>query len=290
MLGKLKTQFSGEKTALEKEELNAQNAFQKLMQGLKSNVDGAESEISSKKTLLAKTQQAKSENEGGKEEAEKELEEDTKYLKETDAMCQVRTSDFNARKKLREDEIASITKARNIIGGDAVKGAGDRNLKFIQVRAVRGRATALAHLRSDPQNPMQGRMAVFLTERARSLNSNLLLDLAQRVSADPFKKVKKMVKDMIVQLMEEATAEMEKKGWCDTELTVNTQTRERKTDEVEELSEEITELSADIARLSQDNAELTKAITALDKAMMEETTERQSSKAAYRDWASSSPQ
>merc|ERR1719161_3139405 len=33
-----------------------------------------------------------------------------------------------------------------------------------------------------------------------------------------------MIKDLIVKLMEEATAEAEHKGWCDTELTTNEQT------------------------------------------------------------------
>merc|ERR1719238_2453584 len=43
--------------------------------------------------------------------------------------------------------------------------------------------------------------------------------ISQRVAEDPFTKVKKMIKDLIVKLMEEATAETEHKGWCDTEVT-----------------------------------------------------------------------
>ena len=34
--------------------------------------------------------------------------------------------------------------------------------------------------------------------------------------------------DLIYKLMEEATAETEHKGWCDTELATNKQTRERR--------------------------------------------------------------
>jgi len=225
---------------------------------------------------LAKTQQAKSENEGNKESTEKELEEDSAYLKQTEAMCQIKKSDFEAREKLRQGEIDSITKAMNIIETE-VPGA---DAALLQVRHVSRRKTALAHLRSEARNPAQDRMAVFLSERARTLKSTLLLDMAQHVQADPFKKVKKMVKDLIVQLMEEATAEMSKKGWCDTELTKNSMTREKKSDEVEELTQEIEGLNAELSKLGQDNAELTKAIGELDKAMLDETAERQKSKAS----------
>jgi hypothetical protein len=280
MLGKLKTQFTGEKTKLEKEEANAQAAFEKIMQSLTSNLDGAKTEIAAKNKLLAKTQQAKAENEGNKQGAEKEFEEDSKYLQETTAMCEVKTSDFTSRLKLRDEEISTLSKAIEIIKGDSVAGAGKRNLDFIQVHSLHRRVTTFAHLRSVPQNPLQDRMAVFLSDRARSLGSTLLLDIAQRVQADPFKKVKKMVKDMIVKLMEEAAAETEKKGWCDKELTVNAMTREKKTDDSEELSEDMTELTADITKLAQDNADLTKQIAELDTAMMSETGERMKAKKA----------
>ena len=46
------------------------------------------------------------------------------------------------------------------------------------------------------------------------------------IAGDPFDKVKKMIKDMIVRLMEEATEESEHKGWCDSELGTNKITRE----------------------------------------------------------------
>merc|ERR1740130_2503548 len=96
---------------------------------------------------------------------------------------------------------------------------------------------------------------------------------------NPFVKVKKMIKDLISKLMEEGTSETEHKGWCDTELTTNKQTRDKKTSEVNELESNIEDLTATIAQLTQDCADLTAAVKELDGAMATETEERNAAKA-----------
>jgi cell division septum initiation protein DivIVA len=129
----------------------------------------------------------------------------------------------------------------------------------------------LAQLRADGRSPTQQKVVAYLQQKARSLNSRVLSAIAQRVSDDPFKKVKKMIKDLIVRLMEEANEEAEHKGWCDTELSTNEQTRKEKTEAVEILHAEIDQLEASIAKLTEEIAELTKAVAALDAAMAEAT-------------------
>ena len=77
-------------------------------------------------------------------------------------------------------------------------------------------------------------------------------------------KVKKMIKDLIVRLMEEANEEAKHKGWRDTTLSTNEQKRKEKTAAVETLHVEIDELEASIAKFTEDNAELTKVVAELD--------------------------
>merc|ERR1719198_2809973 len=89
-----------------------------------------------------------------------------------------------------------------------------------------------------------------------------------------------MIKDLIVKLMEEATSETEHKGWCDTELTTNKQTRDKKTSEINELESDIEDLTATIADLTQSIADLTAAVKELDASMAAETEERTANKAA----------
>jgi chromosome segregation ATPase len=106
-----------------------------------------------------------------------------------------------------------------------------------------------------------------------------LVALAEHAQDDPFRKVKKMIKDLITRLMEEANEEAEHKGWCDTELSTNEQTRKEKTEAVETLHAEIDLLEASIAKLTEDISELTRAVAELDAAMAKATKLRQEEKA-----------
>merc|ERR1719487_2741378 len=88
-----------------------------------------------------------------------------------------------------------------------------------------------------------------------------------------------MIKELIVKLMEEANEEAEHKGWCDTELSTNEQTRNEKTEAVDLLNSEIDELTASIAQLTEEISELTNAVAASDKAVAEATSAREAEKA-----------
>merc|ERR1719389_1034706 len=72
---------------------------------------------------------------------------------------------------------------------------------------------------------------------------------------------------------------MEHKGFCDTELVTNQQTREKKAAEVAELQQQIENLVGHIADLTQEIADLHAAIEELDQAMAKATADRATSKA-----------
>merc|ERR1719335_77082 len=128
-------------------------------------------------------------------------------------------------------------------------------------------------------SPAQQRVADYLRHKAQSLSSRVLSALAERVSSDPFKKVRKMIRDLITKLEEEAAEEADHKAWCDTELAANEATRKEKTDAVEMLHAEIDELTAEITKLAQDITDLTHAIAEIDAAVKKATALREAEKA-----------
>jgi len=277
MLLKLQDEFTTKKRELQFEEMNAQHAFEQMTQQLVDNIENAEHEISKKKQVRADTQAAKAEAEGELADTEKARAEDQTYLDDMTALCNQKAADFASRQELRAQEIGALQKAIEVISSKTVAGAGETYLPSASF--VQRRVSALVQVKSGESSPWQQRAASFLADAAQSSGSRLLSEAAQRVAADPFVKVKKMVKDLISKLMEEATSETEHKGWCDAELAKNKQTRESRTQDVADLTAEIEDLTATIAQLTQDIADLAAAVKELDDAMAASTAERTESKA-----------
>jgi hypothetical protein len=280
MLEKLEDEFVSKKTELEKEEMTAQHGFEQIMQQLTDNTETAKQEISRKTKARADTQQAKAQDEGDLAQTSKDRDEDKQYLADMTSLCTQKSADFASRQKLRADEIEAISKAIGIIGSQGVEGSGDKHLPGASLVQRAKKAASLLQLTNSVQSPSQVSAAAFLTERAKTSGSRLLSEAAQLVAANPFVKVKKMVKDLIVKLMEEGTSETEHKGWCDSELAANKITRDERTADVNELNAQIEDLNAEIAQLTQDVADLATAVKELDEAMAQQTEERNSAKAS----------
>merc|ERR1719158_1080852 len=111
----------------------------------------------------------------------------------------------------------------------------------------------------------------FLSSESRRLHSRKLELLAEKVAADPFAKVKKLIDDMITRLLEEANADAEKEGFCDKELGTNKITRDKLTAEIDELDAAIEQGKATIMKLTEDIAKLTKEVGDVDAAVKEAT-------------------
>jgi hypothetical protein len=277
MLEKLVDKFIDERSTLEKEEMNSKHAYDMLMQDLAAQISQAETDRGEKAESKAKTLQAKASDTGDLQDTTTSKAADSKYLGDLTATCGTKAGDFEARQQLRAEEIQAIEKAIEILSSGAVAGNAEKHLPGLLQKA------SLAQLRSSGMSPSQQKTAFYLQEQAKRLNSRVLSALAVRVTDDPFSKVKKMIKDLIVRLMEEANEEAEHKGWCDTELTTNEQTRKEKTESVQMLTAEIDELQSSIAQLGEDLSELSKSVAELDKAMAQATEQRQSEKAENTD-------
>jgi len=138
--------------------------------------------------------------------------------------------------------------------------------------------TSLALRATGAKSTVQSNVAAFLKGAAKRLDSRVLSMVAMHVQSDPFEKVKKMIKDLIVRLMEESTEEAEHKGWCDTELSTNKQTRADKAESVDLLTAKKDQLTADISKLAEDIADLSDAIAAIDVAVAKATEVRSAEK------------
>jgi cell division septum initiation protein DivIVA len=274
MLEKLHDKFEDERTDLEKEESNARHAYEMLIQDLTAQIETATEDREAKAQEKASKLQKAAEDKGELADTTATRDSDQVYLDDLVAECSQKSSDFESRQQLRTDELAAIDKAIEILSSGAVSGAADKHLPALVQKDV-----SFLQISASARNPTQARVAEFLRQKGSSINSRVLSALAVRVAEDPFVKVKKMIKDLIVRLMEEANEEAEHKGWCDTELSTNEQTRKEKTAALETLHAEIDELSASIAKLTQEITDLTAEIAEIDAAVAEATELREKEKA-----------
>eukprot|EP00403_Amphidinium_massartii_P039875 CAMPEP_0178432852 /NCGR_PEP_ID=MMETSP0689_2-20121128/32605_1 /TAXON_ID=160604 /ORGANISM="Amphidinium massartii, Strain CS-259" /LENGTH=441 /DNA_ID=CAMNT_0020054865 /DNA_START=60 /DNA_END=1381 /DNA_ORIENTATION=+ len=222
ILEKLHDKFMTERTELQKSEANAQHNYDMLKQDMTASIAQATKDRTEKTESRAQTLQQKADDEGTLQDTTTTMEDDQKYLAELTATCEQKATDFESRQQLRSEELEAIKKAIEIISSESVKGNAETHLpSFAQLKKS---GTVLGQLRDTARNAAQAHAAAFLRSRAKSLNSRILSALSLRASDDPFEKVKKMIKELIVRLMEEANEEAEHKGWCDTELATNEQT------------------------------------------------------------------
>merc|ERR1719281_505491 len=273
MIEKLEDKFKGELHELEKKMIVAGNDFTMQIQELVGQIEQATDESSLKTKTKAERAQDEATAKGDLATTTNDLATDSKYLKDLIVECDQKAKDFENRQMLRKDELVAINKAIEIMSSDEVMGTGEKHLpQLIQLKSST-KKSAMALLRSDADAPLRAKLVSFLSQRAHKINSKLLMALATKTKAGgPFDKVKKMIKDLIVKLMEEATEESEHKGWCDTELGTNKQTREDKADQVSTLTAESEELEAKISKLSEAVAEAT-ALRTKEKAKNEVTIE-----------------
>jgi len=277
MLEKLLDKFQGERTSIENQERTNALEFDILIKDLTAQIGNANERLSVIVPARAKLLEDAAAAQAEMEETMATRDEDKKYLANLQATCAAKADQFESRQQLRAEELVAIEKAIEIIKGETVTGYAEKHLPTLAQTQVGGHS--LAALRSDAQAPAQKRVVDFLRQQAGRTGSRVLSMLATRVEADPFGKVKQMIKELITRLMEEASDEAEHKSWCDTELSTNEQTRKEKTAQVEALHAEKDQLESSIAKLASEVAKLTEEIAELDAAMAEATELRTAEKA-----------
>jgi len=215
--------------------------------------------------------------------AEGQMKDDEQYLKDLQARCEDRAHDFDQRSAMRNDELEALSSALEVLKGDVEGRANDVNKRALLLQkasaapqsstlakvAAASALKAVSFLQGASTNAyareaIKERALDVIRQEGHRLGSLTLLSLAERVAADPFKKVKGLIQRLIERLLTEAKNEATKKGFCDTELGKARKDRDFR-------YQEATDLSADLAGLEAKRDSLTEEIKQLQKDIKEET-------------------
>lgn len=283
-----------------KAEMEAQHSFELFAMPLQREIADGQKALAEMKNQVSKSQQVSAEKTAEKAQAEELLAQTEKHLADTLASCHQKALDYQARVAKRSDEIMAIKMALQIMTSSAAKKlsgkqsvGSDLQLSFLQTRS--DRSTTHVALLSFLQTRSTTRRALAHLRASRFADLTVLSTQAQSLlssggRADPFVKVKKMIQEMIVKLLDEAAEEAEHKEWCDKEMAKSTESKTKKEKEVVKLTTRIDTLEAQLAELktevdtlSRDMADMQTAVSQATKIRGKEKRAALSSIKEYQD-------
>jgi len=276
LLKRLRDDFSAKKGQCEKEEMNSLHAHNMIMVDLTNSVSNANEEIAEK--TEEKERKAAKVGEDKKQLAAtmKCKEEDEKTLSDLKAECDEKILSFNEKQQLRADEIEAIQQAVEILSSGSVSGNAEKHLALVATSLLQVGDKIAATVKSEG---IRRRLREFLSSEGSRLHSRGILLLAEKIAADPFAKVKKLIDNMITRLLEEANEDAEHEGWCDKEMGQSKITRDKLTEEIDGLDAAVEDSKATILALGNEIATLTKEVADLDASVAEATQLRSEEKA-----------
>jgi hypothetical protein len=231
--------------------------------------------------------------------AEGVLKDDELYLKDLTARCEARANDYDQRSAMRNDEVTALTQALEVLT-KSVKDRTEVNVRAllmqkgqqkVVVDAPESSLKSISLLQEASSNTVgtflgvsvesrKNKAITLLQSEGKRIHSVALTSLAERVSADPFEKVKGLIQKLIERLLAESQAEATKKGFCDTELAKARHDRDARYTESRELNAELVALEATRDELTEEIKTLTKELKEENLALKETTKERQDDKKA----------
>lgn len=275
-------------------EKTAAAGYADLKAAKSQEIEIAAESIETKEKRVGELTVSLSQNTDGLEDAQNENTDATKFLATLKRQCKEKTGLWDARFKLRNDEITAISEAIKILNDDEAsdvfrkavpslmqKGKGPHRYGFLQKKYHK--ASKIQRAQSILATASQFYKNAQLDNILYTLNSKLKMSEQKGGQAPDFSNVVKMIEDMIGVLQKEQAEDEKKKKWCSAELSKADGQERMKQEELDSLSSTIEELADEITSLQDDIKTLETEIADLDKSVAQATEQRKKEHAEYSD-------
>jgi len=241
------------------------------------SIDNKQKTISEIKNQLSQSQQKQSGMEAELQSEKDVLKVTQKDLAELEASYLTKTAAFNERATARSDEILAVREASQLLtspAADALLGASASSAMMFLQLSHGSRRKAMKALQATR------RKANFVLEHATMPGLALLAIRmhtnahGSRQHADPFGKVKTMVRDMLNRLQAQAAQEATQKGFCDSEMSKSTTSKNTKEEYVQKLKDRLAAMDADIEQLKIDISDTREDLANMQAAVAQATKVR----------------
>jgi chaperonin cofactor prefoldin len=250
VLEDLKEKAENELSELRKAEKTSDHNYKMLKQSLVDQLAADNNDLSGQQSRKAADEESKAVAEGDLSVTNEELKNSQKGLKDTSSHCMTVAADHEAAVNARNNELKVLAQATKILE-ETTSGAVGQTYSFIQL-----------HTSADLA---KSEVLALIKKLARTHHSAALAQLASRVSvvmrygagsADPFSKIKGLIRDMITKLESEAQSEATEKAYCDEEIAKTLAKKAELDAEIEGLTTKIDQAAAQSASLKKEVAQL----------------------------------
>jgi len=300
-------EFTDKEAQVTAEEEKAADAHSKYMEAATKSLEDYKSEKESKEEEKEEVIGEISEAQEALLDLQAELKDNQRYMKDLTEQCELKAREWDQQTTMRAGELDALSQALKIMetvqekdivneraaalllqqskkGGspqkkedpvDADMISEDElvggTLSFLQKKRVLQKVVEMA---GSTDAAARERVIKILKEKGVKLESTMLTSLASQIQADPFKKVKTLIQNLIERLLREAAAEATQKGWCDTELGKARTTRKFQEEKILDLSNQLAKDEAYKTELEEAIETLKEEIEHLNKDLEEATALR----------------
>merc|ERR1719214_386365 len=243
ILRQMKESFETNLANSQKEEMQAQAAYEDLKAAKESEIKAGTELMETKEQELADTDQKLAEDKEDLEGTRNSLSADQKFLMNLKETCQNTDQEYEERVKARQEEIKGCSEALAILSSDDAHDTFTSTFNFVQSRMTL-------------QSRKRDEAAKVLREAGHKLNSPSLIRLAARARLDAFTKVKAAIDEMITALLQEKKDEIKHKDFCTEGLNTNERETELKQRDIDKLDATLEELAAKLDTLTKELATL----------------------------------
>eukprot|EP00933_Yihiella_yeosuensis_P006294 TRINITY_DN110991_c0_g1_i1.p1 TRINITY_DN110991_c0_g1~~TRINITY_DN110991_c0_g1_i1.p1 ORF type:complete len:677 (-),score=224.70 TRINITY_DN110991_c0_g1_i1:58-2088(-) len=255
--------------SVNKEESEKVAAYKKLMKNLADELSNMQATLAEQESLKGNSAKSLADAKMLRQETETEKKADEKVLVETQDACKLKKDQFEARKQLREEELAGVVKALEILTSDEAKnifgGAAQVFPAFIQIKGGSDQ---------DAQREMAYSSIKALAAKYKDI---AMVQLAMQIQRGHFDKVIDIVNKQIDMLRAEEQTDEDHRDRCQKQLAENdaqiqelTHTFDKHQTKIDRLTGERDDVKADYDVLLKEIAESEKEIKERGDARAEE--------------------
>merc|ERR1719298_348300 len=265
----------------EKSEAESKSTYETLMTSKKSEIEAAGKAIETKSARTGEVAVEVVQDKADLEKTTKAVEEDTDFKRNLAGACATKQKEWDARQKLRSEEVAAISDTIEMLNGDDALELFKKTMPS---------AAALIQTTTATRSQMRRARSLIekamMTDKEHAVNRHLIL-AALKSGTGGFEKVNTMIDGMNEVLEGEQVADDKQDVWCLAELDKAKEEAKATEQDVGDLSAAIDEKRDTIAAVAAEIEALKKGLEDLDKDVAEATEQRKDEHSDYIDEAAS---